>query len=194
MADEITSSPDVVPFWALGARSEAYESNSAWDVFYVNGDPLPGIAIVQGARQSRIDERNAAGQDGSILTELGRTSSEIMVRLQIWTQEHLAAWRRIAPQFQPTPGVAPTNLIDVYHPALALIGVKSLLCTDTGVFQPTRVWGIMETQIRFIEFLPPTKGKVNTPTAVGYSSPKSLGGAQAYPSGKGTPSKGEAGP
>ena len=186
--ESISTPPDMVPFWAPGSVPDAYESPSQWDIFYIGGDPLPGLARVRGARQIKVDQRNAPGTEGSTLTFLGRTSAEIQVTLRMWTNEQLDVWNKMVPKIQPPPGKLPPEPLDVYHPALAMLAMKSLLCLDAGIMQPSGDPGVFETQLRFIEFLPEMKAPVKTAEAsgaIGSSKSKLTSGQpQSFPPSK----------
>ena len=187
----IKSIQGAVPFWAEGSLPDVFDSPSAWDTLWVAGVPLPGKALVQGARKIKVDQRDAAGTDGSTLTFLGRDSSEITVKLEIWTADQLAEWAKMAPKLQPPPTQQAPEPFDVYHPALAVNAIKSLYLLDVGILAPMANPGVFETQLRFIEFLNP---KAVKPTTAAYSASGTGKQGAGKPQTQPIPSKTGAGP
>jgi hypothetical protein len=135
---------------------------SVWDRFVVAGRALPGVATVKSSREVAIDERNSVGNDGATLTHTGNRSGKVDVRLRLWTQKQWDEWEKRVPELLAKSGKTRPSPVTVYHPTLAVLGIKSLICTkvDGGHAQPG---GLCEIELNFVEFLPPSKAGIVTP-------------------------------
>lgn len=109
----------------------------------------------------KIDERDAAGQNGATLGFNGQKLMRVTVKLRMWNALHAS---RIGPFLKAltpsTKGAAPTSN-DFVHPLLALWGVSSMLFL--GAKGPTKpVKEISYLTIKLIEFAPPPKKSVSS--------------------------------
>lgn len=177
-------------FWDTGGGEDfGAKLYSAWDIFKVAGKALPGVASVEGEKRYKIDKREAPGTDGATLTNLGLDTTEVTVRVRMWTADQFTRWcDNVVPLLQPgKPGTKPKAL-RVFHPALAAAGISSLYPMSVGL--PVVRSEIAEVVIKFVQFLPPNKSGVKTvKAAIDTSIPSAL-----KPAAKPTPSKSGVGP
>lgn len=100
----------------------------AWDVIYMAGKRVPGLAEVKMKRASRVDKRGSNGSSGMAMTSLGYSPAEITIKIRLWTTQQLADLQSITiPSIQPHPGKSRVpKTIEVQYPSLSMWGVKSL--------------------------------------------------------------------
>jgi hypothetical protein len=78
------------------------DNPAAWDVAYLNGRPLPGLARLEGEGfAQRFDSKGSPGADGATHTFLGREASEFKLTLLMWLPEHLEQLRDAVRQVTP---------------------------------------------------------------------------------------------
>lgn len=163
-----------VPFWA--------DSPFPWQQVRINGETLPGIATVTGDVGRKVDTAQAPGNDGGTFTHLGYEPAEVEVKLVLATPEHLEAFTRLAPTIRPRKGEKSPKPVNVYHPALELLGIRSLFLMKIGIPEPGSVKGTYEVKLGFAEFIPEYHRNTRTTT------PTTTGGAKT-PKPKQAPSK-----
>ena len=153
-----------VTSWAAASNVEYPDAIGAWDRVYLGGLALPGIAVVRGSAKRRTDRKRSSGVNGARVTHLGWDASELKITVRIWTAEQLDALQPMIGNLKPKSGKAPKP-VDVYHPALALLGVHTVEVLEVTL--PERVGpDQFETTISCIEFVPSSKkSKVTTPKA-----------------------------
>jgi hypothetical protein len=146
---------------------------SIWDRFVVAGRALPGVAQVEGVKSVRLDQRNAAGSDGATLSHLGNDGAEVTVRLQLWTPAHFDAWAIRSGELLAINGKARPKPVMIYHPSLAIHGIKSLYVKNVGLVR-VQAGGLGEAILKFVEFLPVSKAGIVTPKAAINTNVKSV--------------------
>lgn len=154
---------------STAADAELYgDLRDPWDIVILGDWKLPGIADVGGhGIEHQIDVKKSPGKDGATITDLGRELAKIEIKLQMWTKGQWAEFSRQSMALQvkdPKGGLTP---IDVRHPAINAIGVRSLVVNrirtpQVGRHQP----GVIVVELECTEFRPPATGNVtNTPKA-----------------------------
>jgi hypothetical protein len=161
---------------------------SAWDKMTLAGRDVPGHVVVFGRRAQRHDMPGVPGQNFARLTNLGYDPTEIDITITLWTGGQQADYEDLLLLVQPKPlppqppvvltQVQITNgvpgppqqvtlvrkpqPIDVYHPALAIMGVKSIFIHDVGLLVPGPVFGTKIATWRAAEFAPIVAGNPDT--------------------------------
>jgi hypothetical protein len=97
----------------------------------------------------------------------------------------LSDWQTFSQLFQYDPTKSAATAIQIYHPSLAMIGLKAVICEDVG--NPTRIAiGLYKVVVSLIEYAPPPpKSAVSTPSAAVAKAP----GANAPPGTQQDPSE-----
>ncbi len=160
-----------IPEWDPGAdklNAAAMLPGTDWDRIRIGGVRLKAYATVEGDKDTKIDVKEIPGADGANLTQLGTTPAPIVIRLRCFTTDAVDEWMGIAKRLQPVPGRPTPEAVDVYHPALAVNGVKSLYLKTLGVPTVRTPGGPVEIVTRWIEFLP-----------VKQRAPKTIGSSQS---------------
>jgi hypothetical protein len=137
-----------------------------WDVMTVGGVPLPGLAKVKAKRKYKTDVKNAAGADGATLTGLGHEPTEASITLRIWTEAHWEQLKTVAPLLMPPPKKGLPSPVDVSHPTLAFLKVRSLYFTEIGAPEESSR-GVWEVELVATEYLPIKGGANVTKTPLG---------------------------
>jgi hypothetical protein len=168
-----------VPFWAPGSAASARAVETDWDVLVLGGQQLPGIlSSLDGDKAVKLDESASAGADGATQTNLGNEPAQLSARLLLWTPEHLARWEAILPTLQSRDGGARPTPLDVYHPALAVMRIRSVFVKKVSVLKRSSTAGVFEVALELVEFSPKKATGTDTLQA---SSPAAPAAASAQP-------------
>lgn len=68
-----------------------------WDVVYLAGRAMPGVAEVSVQQGRKIDDRGSPGRNGARLIDKGSEAAKVTIRLRVWTPEQLAELQRSMP-------------------------------------------------------------------------------------------------
>lgn len=134
----------------------------AWDTLRVMGSKFPGLARVSGGRQYKLDKKGSGGADGATLTGFGHEPADVKISVRIWTPEHFEALPAALALLMPRPTKGRPGAVDVYHPALQLLSIKSLYFTKVGVPEETGTRRVYEVRLEGTEYLPVKGGGVST--------------------------------
>ena len=136
-----------------------------WDVLGLAGDEVPGLAKVKATRKYKLDKKDQAGADGGDLTGLGHMPAEVEITLRIWNTDQFNDLQALLPKIMVKPGKGVPSPVDASHPALTLLGIKSLYITEISAPMETSTKQVYELTLQATEFLPVKKKNVTlTPT------------------------------
>jgi hypothetical protein len=107
---------------------------------------------VSGMVSRKIDTRSAAGSDGARVRDRGYEPASLEVTIRVWTEEQLEQLEEVLEPLHPRQGGTQRDPVDVAHPALAILGIRSAYVTAVGV--PQLVAGVLQVQIRLLEWTP----------------------------------------
>lgn len=166
-----------VPFWdpVPGTLDPSNARFPPWDVVRLAGQILPGLCAITGGRAKRFDVKRVKGVNFATITHQGADPAQIKIVERIWTPQQLAALQLIMPILEPlNQGTqvqnAATFAVDIYHPALALRRITSVLIQRISILRPTPgVHGEWEQEIELLEYVP-TKPKQNVTETVASSA------------------------
>jgi hypothetical protein len=148
------------------------------DFVIVRGLPTPGTATVQRAKRTiKVDEIGGYGVSGSVLVVHGRklVPFDIIVKLQ--TPEEWEEWENFKSVVLTMPSGINAKALDVWHPYLSMLEVKSAVVTD--VSQPEEDGtGAFIITISMIEFRRP-KLQMGAPLAA-EQKPEAMSPNQKY--------------
>lgn len=124
----------------------------------LGGIRMPGTARVSGKVARKIDVQPIPGDDsGGTQTDLGYEGAKVTVTVRMWTQAHLDAFSTFADRFRPKKDESKPNPVDVIHPALGVLGIRSLTIESIGLPEPGQTSGVYEASIELLEFIPEIK-------------------------------------
>lgn len=174
MADQIITQPTKKPGALPSQQPAAQESFASvnpvdlpevYDDFPIAGLSSPGRAKVSQAAQSfDWDVKKGKGSSGATVTYQGRAPAEFEVAFYLWLPEHFSAWKTYSAVL--TKGQADSKNIaalDVSHPYLAQLGIKSVVVKSVGQLEPQRDGDTLHVAtVKFIEYVKP-KASGGTP-------------------------------
>lgn len=171
---DTTQNRTPVPFWSLPVASldPSNAQFSSWAVVKLAGQVLPGLCAVRGKRGQRFDVKRVKGADFATLTKQGYDPADITIVHRIWTPQHLYALWQIMPILEAPTLVKPDgtlDAVDIYHPALALRDVRSVVVKSISFLHPSQVVDVMEEEFELMEYRP--LGKKNATATANGSSP-----------------------
>jgi hypothetical protein len=127
-----------------------FDSPEVWDVILLADEESPGIADVAGAGSPRMwDKRKGQGLSGSTLVFTGDDLSEFTVVLRFTTPDHIDAWNDWKRLVAKTQRGVRAKAIDIYHPALADVGIKSVVVLDVSQMEKEGDTGEQKVTIKF---------------------------------------------
>lgn len=157
------------------------ENPEAWDVITIGGTESPGICTLSGfKRGSEFDVKKGKGSLGATVTFVQRPPIEGSIKFSLWEPAHFDAWTSFRALLKYDPTKKKISALDIFHPALAEIELKSVVCTSIGAteHEGKQLYSIT---CEFLEYSPPPKkSAVGTP-----AGSKSNGGGPGGGSGGG---------
>jgi len=169
------------------ALLDPIDNPNAWMVLLVENQPTPGwITNMSGfGLKTGWDVKTGKGAKGASITLTNQPPSKGSITWTIggqFARLHFSQWAEFLPRFKYAPDKnASTNAVAVYHPALADLGVTSVVVEEIGMWQHMgRVK--YERKIDFIVWTPPPAASiVSTPTRASETSGSSPKGSQPDP-------------
>jgi hypothetical protein len=151
-----------IPFWddadpaVLALLDDLSDSAGPWDSLYLAGERVPGIVVPPGGGLERsIDVKKSKGSKGAIVTYNGDDPANIEWDVLIWTPSQWSRFQDMMPLIQPRkPDEYPPPL-EAGHPALALVGIKSIFFTRIGFPQIDN--GVGTIGLKAVEWFPQPK-------------------------------------
>lgn len=119
------------------------------------GRASPGIAEIVGASNPRrLDERESYGLSGALVIYHGLKLAHFSVMLRLYTDQDWSDWYAFKPLVDRKPLGRRQGPLDLTHPILAGLDIKSALVED--VTQPSQIDdGVWEIEIKLIEYRRP---------------------------------------
>lgn len=125
------------------------------DFAILAGVRTPGICEVQGFKiPLRWDERRGYGLSGATLRFRGIALSRGKLILRLYTEQHWTDWETFAPIVQRPPLGERAHSLEISHPILEDLGVRSVVIES--VSQPTQTAdGVWTIEIALIQWQRP---------------------------------------
>ena len=145
------------------------DNPQAWDTISVGGVTSPGVIPKGGVsgfkREHEWDVKKGKGAAGATLTYVQRPPAKGSIKFYLVTPQHFSDWETFALQFKYDPTKKNPQAVDVFHPALAQIDVKSCVTTALGTVQAEGDEGLYAVTVELEEYFPPPKkSAVGTPS------------------------------
>ena len=156
---------------------------NVWDVVKIAGQQCPGYCEISGfERKWKWDRKKGKGAQGFTGTYTGVEPVEGEINFFLWAGIHFVQWETFRPLFKydPTKGVVATaSAIDIFHPSLADIDIKAVVCESIS---PIKHLGgnLFEIRVKLYEYLPPPKAAA-VATPKGSKSGITTGGNASTP-------------
>jgi hypothetical protein len=156
------------------------ENPEAWDVITIGGTESPGICTLSGfTRNAEFDVKKGKGSLGATVTFVQRPPIEGSIKFQLWEPAHFEEWATFRKLLKYDPTKKAITALDIFHPALAEIDLKSVVCKSIGATSHDGKQ-LYSVTCEFLEYAPPPKK-----SAVGSPAGSKSNGTGA--SGSGTP-------
>lgn len=143
----------------------SYATPNAWDVVRVAGVICPGYCQIRGfERKWCWDKKTGKGAQGTTTTYTGKPAVTGEISFFLWTGLHFQQWESFRPLFKYDPTRKNIQAVDVFHPSLADLEIKSLVCEEIA---PIRHVGenLFVQLVKLCEYVPPPKAAaVSTPS------------------------------
>src|SRR5262245_24486168 len=128
-----------------------------YDVVYLAGQALPGIAQVSAAsRPYKWDAKQAKGSSGATTTYKSEDLAKIKVKLLLWLPEHIVARERPRVPLKSPHDVKQPSALDIQHPYLEELDIRSVVVEDLGQMEHSGK-GLFTVTISLLEYRPPKK-------------------------------------
>lgn len=128
-----------------------------WDVVTIGGVDSPGLCKLSGfKRDFGWQIKKGKGSKGSTVTLNEYPPVEGTLTFRLWTRSHFEEWALFRDNFKYDPTKKPISAIDIYHPALADIGVSSVVCKSISALEHQGE-GLYQLTVELIEYNPPPK-------------------------------------
>jgi hypothetical protein len=125
------------------------------DFILLAGRPSPGIAEVVGAGNPRKwDEQSGPYLSGAFLVGGGNRLSHFTVKIRLYTNQDWVDWHDWRPLVERTPYGQRPRALDIWHPWLVMLKIKSVVVEDVGQPEPDETGGFV-IPIKFVEFRRP---------------------------------------
>ena len=136
----------------------------AWDKVEIGLTESPGVCVISGAeRKYGWDIKRGKGTLGGTLTFNEAPPVEFSIKFLLWEEEHFEDWATFRTLFKYDPTKKETTAVDIYHPSLADIDVKSVVCKKIGGIEHEGKQ-LYSITVDLIEYHPPPKkSAVSTP-------------------------------
>jgi hypothetical protein len=128
------------------------DAPEAWDQITIAGTTLPGQAIISGDGIGRkIDVKSGPGRDGAKIRDRGYEPARFDIECITWTKEQFNELLPIVEQLQPKRRGGNRDPVDVSHPSLSILGIRSMYIEKVGM--PISKSGRFHVPIKAIEWV-----------------------------------------
>lgn len=154
----------------MASPTNPFLDPQAFDVVKIAGVECPGICVLTGfARSAEWDIKKGRGTKGGTATLSQLPPSKGSIEFSLWTDAQFEFWNTTYRKlFIVDPTRKGGSAMDIYHPALAEIGVHSVVVEEIGALEH-KGKGLYSITVKVIEYLPPPK-KTITSTPSGSKS------------------------
>lgn len=126
-----------IPHWNDQDEQAVRETQGSWDVCYLGGSDLPGIARVDVEYPCGIDRQKPRGKRAAKLRDVGDEPMRIKIRLQITTRNELVALGDTITLLNPRAKGSSRNPLEIIHPNANAWGITVVVLGNIKSSQPT---------------------------------------------------------
>lgn len=158
------------------------DNPQAHDFIVLGSEQSPGICRpFEPKRRAEFDVKKGKGTFGSTITYVGRPPAKWELVFELWLARHWEEWAAFVPLLNYDPTKKKIQAIDIYHPSLAEIGIKSVVTESIGMIKHEGKQ-LYTRAIELMEYFPSAnKSAVGTPTGSQATSPNAAGGRGGRP-------------
>lgn len=153
------------PFWGTNPK--------AWDAPTIAGAQIPGVVRLASpvGRRLKIDDGQAAGNDGGSVTIKGLENPRFHFLVELRTDAEQAAWDQLVALLEPRQNPRDRKPVPVYHPSLARYGIQVCLVEYIGDEEQPTAGGNLRGKIECRGLFPSKKGATKKAAANGAAGP-----------------------
>lgn len=127
----------------------------------------PGIVTdLRVSRSQRLDVQSRAGANGATIAAQGYEPAKVTIELTLWTARHRKLAAQLLEVLVPKLQKSKPEAIAVYHPTLAMHGIKSLIVQSVEGPSLPKAEGIQTMSLECVEYFPPPKAAKSKTTKV----------------------------
>jgi hypothetical protein len=152
---------------AFSPYASPISNPASWDSIVVQGTTWTGkVDVKRATRAYRWQNKEPPGADGEFSTFRGKKGKTFGLEFYLWTDTHFANWAVFQTNFYYQGAKAGVvNPISVQHPALAYIGINTVIVEDIGSPEKVSDDLMFKVVVTVREFMPPLPVSVTkTPT------------------------------
>lgn len=176
----------------VSTNTNPIDNPQLWDVFSVASTPSPGVIAIDGIRgferETGWDKKKGKGTQGARLVLDTLPPAAGSITLVLWRRRDFDDWDAFLPLLKYNPAKIKTaaDALDIYHPALAKNGIKSVVVHKISPIRHVGK-GKYLVSIDFIEWLDPpstsivssvSSSKPNDTNRIPGAPPDPIGDAQ----------------
>lgn len=137
--------------------NDPIEQAQSWDTIQLGNVTSPGVCELSGfKRLFGWDVKKGKGTKGSTLTLNEYPPVEGSIKFMLWEVSHFEEWAQFRKLFQYDPTKKPVTALDIYHPSLADIELKSVVCKSISAIKHEGKQ-LYTCEVELIEYHPPPK-------------------------------------
>lgn len=159
-----------------------FDNPRAWSSTVIGGVTSPGLAIVgEFKRANEWDVKKGKGTVGGTLTFVQKPPAKGTITYWIWTREQFDEFDVYLDLLNYDPTKKDVQAVDIFHPSLAKIKLKSLVTESIGnIIHAGK--GKYTCAVEFLEYFPsPPKNMVKTPSTSKPTTPGTTPGTVSDP-------------
>lgn len=131
------------------------------DYVVLAGQRSPGLATLDGWGSPRQwDERRGYGVTGATVVYKGTKLARGRLSIRLITEADWEAWEAWRPLVQRPPSDQRPRALDIQHPVLEGLGIRSVVVEDVSQPAPTGDTGEYTIEIKLLEFREPQRAVV----------------------------------
>jgi hypothetical protein len=135
-----------------------HDQPDLYDVLFLGGRQMPGIATVKVTRRRKIDKKSAKGKNKATVTVQGYEPAELEITLKMLTPEDMTSLYEAVPLLEPTADrttAKDADALDIAHYTTSFRDIKAVVVESLE--GPELVNGEMFLKIKACEFRKPPK-------------------------------------
>lgn len=131
------------------------DNEDLYDSIDLGGVRSPGVVSISGhTSKENWDVKDGAGQNGASMTRKGRKPCVFQCSFYLADRDDFAAWPAFRAAIEATVSSKAPKAVDIYHPDLADVGIKSVVKGEVKGAEYDRKGGVTRV-VEFTEYMPP---------------------------------------
>lgn len=133
-----------------------------WQTLQINGGDVPGVTKIEATIGRKLEEKKGRGADGARIIDKGLELAKIKATVTFWTTDHWTSMEDLIDKLAARTALAHRNAVELFHPAIAALGLKKAVLKSMSSPKPSSVPGAYEIVFDFLEYNPPPASKKGT--------------------------------